>query len=337
MSFLQGNFVTFTNLEQRDVDRILEQRISPLRFSLHAVNPQLREDIIGPRAQRGLEIAEQLLRGGIELHTQIVLMPRVNDGEALKETLTWAYERPGILNVAIVPLGYTSHQDVFTESFQSIEAAQGVLQTVKPFQERACKERGFVWAYPSDEFYRNAYPNDLLEQLPDASFYGDFGMFEDGIGIIRSYVDDWNMSFDAQHALARVLSSSGNKALLVCGCAQREFLDPLLAASPLQDLLVPLYVQNDYFGGNVDVTGLLVGCDIARAVKTHTQDNAYAAVCIPEVVFNADSVTLDDMTVEQISQQAGCAVYVVSCEASKFIPQIQEICETGGASFLNIS
>lgn len=325
LSFLQGNFVTFTNLTDDDVARIIEQHISPLRFSLHAVDSDLRTTIIGRHAARGLEVAQQLLDAGIELHAQIVLMPNVNDGEHLAETLTWAFAQPGIINVAIVPLGYTSHQEQFTESFQDMQRAREVLATVKPFQDQALSERGHGWAYPSDEIYRYAYPDTLLDMLPEASFYGDFGMFEDGIGIIRSFVDDWQAAKDAQRLLAESLQSHGQKAVFICGCAQREFLDPLVAASPLCDVFVPLYVKNEYFGGNVDVTGLLCGCDIAPAVAKLPHDLRSGIVCVPSVVLNADKVTLDDMTIEQISAQAGVPVHVVSCEASKFLPEIQEI------------
>lgn len=337
MSFLQGNFVTFTNLEEVDVERILQQHISPLRFSLHAVDPDLRKEIIGPLASKGIEIAQRLLDGGIQLHAQIVLMPHVNDGAYLEETLTWAYNNSGIVDVAIVPLGFTSHQDVFTESFQSVDAASAVLNTVKPFQVRALQERGIGWAYPSDEFYRNAYPDSLLENLPDASFYGDFNLFEDGIGIVRSFIDDWNESRKAQEDLACALKAASKTILMVCGCAQKEFLSPLLEGSPLHDSFMPLYVKNDYFGGNVDVTGLLCGCDIVRAVPEAVSklEAASVLVVVPEIIFNADNVTLDDMTVEQMSEKAGVPLHVVSCEASKFLPQIQALVEAGGATCQN--
>lgn len=335
LSFLQGNFVTFTNLEPHDERRIVEQRISPLRYSLHAVDATLRAQMIGPLAQRGLEAAERLLDAGIELHAQIVLMPGVNDGDRLRETLAWAYGHEGVLNVAIVPLGYTKYQQQFSESFQSRDAALQVLDDVRPFQERALAERGIGWVYPADEFYRNAYPETLLEHVPDAAFYGDFGMFEDGIGMVRSFIDDWNASVREQEALASALARHSARIALVAGCAQREFLSPLVKQSPLAGLLEPLYVENRYFGGNVDVTGLLCGCDVAPALKS--LDGAYAFAAVPAVLFNSDGLMLDDTTIVQLRQQAELPVHVVSCEASKFMPHMQALIEEGGASCRSIS
>ena len=124
LSFLSGTFVTFTNLSAEDEARIIEQHISPLRVSLHASNPEVRRRIIGRHAQHGIEVMDRLLAAGIEFHAQIVLMPDENDGDALRETLDWAYARPGILDICIVPLGFTKHQTCFTKSFNDPVAAR---------------------------------------------------------------------------------------------------------------------------------------------------------------------------------------------------------------------
>ena len=268
LSFLVGTFVTLTNLSDVDEARIVEQRISPLRVSLQAVDPEVRRRLIGKHAQHGLDALDRLLEAGIEFHAQIVLVPGENDGAALVETLNWAYERPGILGIGIVPLGFTRHQDLFDHSFNDSLAAREVLALVEPFQARALAERSAPWVYAADEFYRNAYRDDLLAHVPPSSFYGDFAMFEDGIGIIRSTIDDWKRAED-EGAIARcadALRASGGVARMVAGCAQREFLEPLIAQSGIADCFQPLYVVNAFFGGNVDVTGLLVGEDIVRAI-----------------------------------------------------------------------
>ena len=268
LSFLVGTFVTLTNMTPEDEARIIEQRISPLRVSLQAVNPIVRQRIIGRHAQRGIESLERLLAAGIEFHAQIVLVPGENDGDVLEETLDWAYEHPGIREIGIVPLGFTRHQSVFKHSFDDLESARAVLDAIRPFQRRAMDERGAPWVYAADEFYRNAWREELLEHVPPASFYGDFEMFEDGIGIIRSTLDDWmfaernGLIGDAVEALRRM----NRKALMVVGLAQREFLDPLVSASGIRDVFQPLYIENGFFGGNVDVTGLLVGQDIINGI-----------------------------------------------------------------------
>ena len=152
----------------------------------------------------------------------------------LEDTLAWAYARPGILNVGIVPLGFTKHQDAFARSFNDPADARAVLDAVAPFQDRALAERGTPWAFAADEFYRNAFGADLLENLPPAERYGDFGMFEDGIGIVRSYVDDWRAAHasGAAAACAEALRAAGVRARFVVGEAMQPFLDQLVEARP---------------------------------------------------------------------------------------------------------
>jgi len=326
LSFLQGTFVTFTNIGPEDEERIIEQYISPLRFSLHAITPEVRRDVIGKHAPRGIEVAERLLEAGIQVHAQIVLMPGVNDGEELRRTLEWAYAHPGILSVGIVPLGFTKHQTSFEFSFNDRGMAQQVIDCIEPFQLRAMEERSDAWVFCSDEFYRNAHPEDLLDYLPPAEFYGGFDLFEDGIGIVRSFVDDWNACPDAQLACAQAIRESGKRVLFVCGCAQREFFTPLIEKSPLSGLLVPFYVKNEYFGGNVDVTGLLCGCDISAALATVSSEDDDVFAALPKVILNADGVTLDDMTVSDMEGASDLHIHVVSCVASEFLPQIAQMC-----------
>jgi putative radical SAM enzyme (TIGR03279 family) len=330
LSFLQGNFVTFTNMTPADEARVIGQRISPLRFSLHCISPEMRERIIGKHAGQGLRVARRLLDAGIELHVQIVLMPGVNDGDELRRTIEWCYERPGILDVGIVPLGFTKHQERFDESFNDAPRAREVIELVEPYQRRAMRERGHGWVHVSDEFYRNAYPDTLLEHVPSAKAYGDFGMFEDGIGIVRSFIDDWNASGESIDACADLLESTDRRVLLVYGCAMREVLGPLLASSRLSGRLIPLFVANDYFGGNVDVTGLLCGCDVVPAVRgaarrMREEEGGLAFAVIPAVAFNDDGVMLDDMSLEQLRSLCGIDVHVVSCEASIYLRQIAHL------------
>lgn len=133
---------------------------APLRVSLHASEPELRRRMIGKHAAHGLAALDRLLAAGIEAHAQIVLMPGVNDGEALRETLEWAWERPGINGVGIVPLGFTKHQTALHESFTTPKAARGVIDVIAPFQQRARAERGGPWVFAADEFYVNAFGAD---------------------------------------------------------------------------------------------------------------------------------------------------------------------------------
>lgn len=327
LSFLQGNFVTFTNIMPDDEARIIEQHISPLRYSLHCITPDLRRKVIGKHAAHGVAVAERLLDAGIELHAQIVLMPGVNDGEELRRTIEWCYGKPGIISVGIVPLGYTKHQERFNESFNDPSAARAVIECIKPFQQRAIQERGDAWVHASDEFYRNAYGFDLFDELPPAPFYGDFSLFEDGIGIVRTFIDDWMQNLHVIDRCAKVLEEKDARILLVYGCAMIEALRPLIEQSPLKDRVIPLFVKNEYFGGNVDVTGLLCGADMAPAIKAEAErlegeGRPVDFAIIPDVVFNHNGITLDDMTLSQLQGAAGVELHVVSCDASEYFSQV---------------
>ena len=269
LSFLVGTFVTLTNITPDDETRIIGQHLSPLRVSLQVSDGDVRRRMIGKHAAHGLEVLDRLLEAGIEFHAQVVLVPGANDGDVLVRTLEWAYARPGILNVGIVPLGYTCHQSRFDHSFNEPADARAVLDLIAPFQQRAERERGSAWVFAADEFYSNAWGDALLDHLPPTEHYGDFSLFEDGIGIIRSTVDDWQEA-ELDGTIARAadaLREQGVVARMVAGYAQKEFLTPLVDRSGIADVFQPLYVANDFFGGNVDVTGLLVGRDMANAIK----------------------------------------------------------------------
>lgn len=307
LSFLQGNFVTLTNLDAQEVARIQEQRISPLRASLHAVDAQVRQELMGKNAQVGLQNLEALLDAGINVDAQIVLVPGVNDGAVLEETLEWAYVHSNIQTVGIVPLGYTRHQDAFSSGFDDPASALTVLKQLFPFQERAEAERGSAWAFAADEFYLTAFGDAVLDHLPDAAFYGDFAMYEDGIGIVRSSVDGFReaQASGVLDELAQALDAAGERVVMVCGCAMERYLPQLIAASPLRGRLEPLFVENAFFGGNVNVTGLLAGADMACAIRQHVTGAAGALYLLPAVAFNVDGVTVDDLTEADIAHRAG--------------------------------
>ncbi len=329
LSFLSGTFVTLTNLSEADERRIVEQWISPLRVSLHAVDADVRQKMMGRFASHGLAAFERLLDAGIEAHVQIVLVPGMNDGEILEETLQWAYAHPGILGVGIVPLGYTDHQDEFDYSFNEPAQARLVLETIKPYQDRALAERGNAWVFAADEFYRNAYGSKLLAHLPKSDHYGDFSMFEDGIGIIRSYVDDFKQACGEGEveAFKKALGSSDyDEVAFVVGQAMQPFLDELIDESPLTGAFRSLTVENKFFGGNVDVTGLLTAKDMVAAIKEDQNGTAKKVLyAIPDVVFNEDRLTLDDQSLDQMEKSAGSHLVVVSCNPTEYLNDLRAV------------
>lgn len=329
LSFLSGTFVTLTNLKPADEARIIQQHISPLRVSLHASNPEVRRSIIGKHAAHGISALDRLLGAGIQFHAQIVLMPGVNDGEVLRETLDWAYARPGILDVCIVPLGFTKHQSAFDRSFNEPGVALSAMNTIAGAQQRALAERGCLWAYAADEFYTAAYGDEVLDHLPARELYGNFEMFEDGVGIIRSFADDWEsaVAAGADMRAQAALSVSGLKVKYVSGYATQTFWPALAQGCASKGVIEPFFVKNNFFGGNVDVTGLLCGCDICDAINSFKGDASHTLFALPQVIFNDNGVTLDDMCLADMEKATGARLAVVSCNASQFFCELAEIAE----------
>lgn len=290
LSFLQGNFVTLTNVTDEEADRIVTCGLSPMNVSIHAITPEVRRSLIGRRADRGIEVLERLLAGGIEVHAQIVLCPGVNDGAELAATLDWVEARPGITSLAVVPLGYTKHSRRFKRSYSDDPAAaRAVVRAIEPYQRRARETLGITRFQLSDEFYVAA-----ALPVPSAETYDGYPQFYDGIGMLRSFLDEKDeVAVSRADDVARVgerLEARGLTALFVCGEAARPTIDTLCALDGLRGRVRTRAIRNDYFGGDVNVTGLIVAEDLLAQLP---DDLVGTLVVLPEVMFNFDRLTLD--------------------------------------------
>lgn len=290
LSFLQGNFVTLTNVTNDDVERIIRCGLEPMNVSIHCISPDVRRKMIGAHAARGVEVMEALCEAGIELHAQIVLCPGLNDGEELHKTLDWVEARPQITSLAIVPMGYTKHSRRFDHSFSDdIDASRAVVRLIEPYQERARAEFGNTRFQLSDEFYV-----DAGLPVPPAETYDGYPQFYDGIGMLRSFLDESALVYREREgeclAVDSALAARGLRVILVCGEAAEKTIQVF------GDLVSPggrvrtQAIRNDYFGGDVNVTGLIVSCDLLGQLA---DDLTGAVVVLPEVMFNFDRVTLD--------------------------------------------
>ncbi|MCR8908744.1 MULTISPECIES: DUF512 domain-containing protein [Atopobiaceae] len=290
LSFLQGNFVTLTNVSDEEAERIVTCGLSPMNVSIHAITPEVRRSLIGRHADRGIEVLERLLAGGVEVHAQIVLCPGINDGDELRATLDWVEARPGITSLAIVPLGYTKHSRRFKSSYSDDpEASRAVVRLLEPYQERARRTLGITRFQLSDEFYV-----DARLPVPPAETYDGYPQFYDGIGMLRSFLDETALvASERAGDLARIGATLAEKDLvaeLVCGEAARETIDGLCALASPEGRLRTRAIRNDYFGGDVNVTGLIVSEDLLAQLPA---DLAGTLVVLPEVMFNFDRLTLD--------------------------------------------
>lgn len=298
LSFLQGNFVTLTNISDDEVERIISCRLEPMNVSLHAISPEVRKSLIGRNAPRGIEVLERLLEAGLEIHGQIVLCRGINDGDELRRTLDWVERHDSFTSLALVPMGYTRFSRRFSSSYsESVEDSREVVALLEPYQRRARERWGMTRFQLSDEFYLNA-----RLPVPPAETYDGFPQFYDGIGMLRSFLDDANQlcSEDASllGSLHAELRRSELDVLLVCGEAAQgalqSFCEGWRAASGDERARVaPFAVRNDYYGGDVNVTGLIVSCDLLAQLP---DDLHGKMVVLPEVMFNFDAVTLDGDT-----------------------------------------
>lgn len=290
LSFLQGNFVTLTNVTDDDVERIIRCGLEPMNVSIHCISPDVRRKMIGAHAARGVEVMEALCEADIELHAQIVLCPGLNDGEELHKTLDWVEARPQITSLAIVPMGYTKHSKRFDRSFSDdIEASRAVVRLIEPYQERARAEFGNTRFQLSDEFYVDA---EL--PVPPAETYDGYPQFYDGIGMLRSFLDESALVRREREAeclaVDAALGEKDLRVILVCGEAAEKTIQVFGNLVSPEGRIRTQAIRNDYFGGDVNVTGLIVSCDLLGQLA---DDLAGAVVVLPEVMFNFDHVTLD--------------------------------------------
>ena len=289
LSFLYGNFITLTNLKEEDFQRIIQTHMTPLYVSVHATDPKVRCEMMHNRFAGDLmDKLERLFDAGIEVHTQIVCCPGYNDGEILAKSFHDLYERyPNVLTMAVVPVGITKHREGLhpLRTFTKEEAA-ALIDQVTPWQRQCREETGKTFIYLGDEFYLLAG-----REVPTADWYDGFPQLENGIGLTRSFVDEW-------HEMLATMGSyqAASSAVIPVGESAYIVLQPLLADLNKQygseHSFIP--VPNKFFGGKVNVTGLLTAGDILRSCK-----DSGKRLILPAVVLNNDKLFLDDTSLEQ--------------------------------------
>lgn len=302
LSFLHGNYITLTNLTQRELDRITEQRLSPLYVSVHATEPELRARMLGRKKADDMEQKmKKLIQGGIRLHAQIVLMPQINDGDHLQKTVFDLYELyPGIQSVAIVPLGISDH-GCHKECFIPVTPAYSLklIDQVSPWQVRFRAEKGRTFAYLSDEFYIQGGAD-----LPQTEFYDDFAQIEDGIGMVRNFLDEFDQELRKCRRTRPILRGTLVTGRLFSGIL-RECIERYNRKLGMH--LQVCEAENRFLGKSITVAGLLGGRDIALALEGR---DLGSFVIIPnEAVSRLDGILVDDLSPADISRMVGKPVF----------------------------
>ena len=292
LSFAYGNFATLSNVKERDIERILEYRLSPLYVSVHATNHEARKVLLNN--QRVPDIKAQLGRlaaGGIQFHCQMVVVPGLNDGEVLEESLSDLWNMgDAVLSAAVVPVGITQFSHLYTGRKMDRDTARTILKQVERWGDRARRERGETWVFGSDELYMLAE-----RDLPGPAHYGEFAQIENGVGSVTS------LRMRVAAGLERVSRRDGQRIGVVTGTAMAPLMAPLLEKlSAVSGARFELIVaENSLFGPTITTAGLLVGRDIMSALADrHDLDIAL----IPAETINEDSVFLDDFTLEAVRE-----------------------------------
>ena len=311
LSFLQGNFVTLTNVNADDLTRIVEQRLQPLHVSVHAWDDEVRAALIGPAARRGKSSIVDLLDAGMSIHAQIVLVPGVNDGDVLEETLDALLAFPGVLSIGIVPLGFTRFQDRFDRSFDSPDAAASVIDQVEAIASKRFVAEGAYRIHLADEFFLYAQ-----RRVPPAERYEGFPQFEDGIGMVRSFIDEVD---DRREEIASAIAGVEPATREAIRLVTAEAFAPVLAETLVRFGVSGsclLTVGNGFFGGNVDVAGLLTAHDMIESIDACV---GAGYVFVPDIVFNSDGLTLDGASMDEVRSGRSAQVSVVSCDVDGII------------------
>ncbi|MZP41770.1 DUF512 domain-containing protein [Heliobacterium gestii] len=308
-SFWHGNFITLTNLSEAAFERLLSLRLSPLYISVQATDGETRQRLLGHR--RAGEIMDRLRRlaeARIQLHTQIVCCPGLNDGAVLDKSLAdLASLGYALASVAVVPVGLTKHREgLFPLRPFAPDEAEAVLRQVGAWRERALAERGESVFFAADEFY-------LLAGLPfpPAEVYEDYGQLENGVGLCRLFWEDWE---EAARQSQEKRDPTGERTFIVTGQSGQRFLDRLLndalppwAAKGRDSDIRLIGVTNRFFGTTVTVAGLLTGRDVIEALRgLDNPPQQGERVLLPSVMFRAEGdVTLDDYTADGIAEALG--------------------------------
>jgi len=296
-SFLSGSFVTLTNLTETDWRRIVEQHLSPLYVSIHATDLAARRAVLGnPNAPDIVEQLRRLGQMGIQVHGQIVISPGVNDGEVLRRSIEgisalW----PTVRTLALVPVGLTRYHRGGVRLLRPNEAAN-ILDLADEYIANLRPRLGCSWLYPADELFL------LAERpIPSSDFYDDDAQMENGVGLVRVLLDDWQ----AAKSLWRPMLGGLSRITLVCGASIAPTLRDIAAElHALAGVNVQVMsVDNRFFGESVTVSGLLTGQDVLATLAGHDLGEH---VFLPRAMFDAEAaLTLDDLSLAELAQRLG--------------------------------
>ena len=310
LSFLYGNYITMTNLSEREVERIIKMHISPIFISVHTTKPALRVRMMAnKKAADTLRYLDMFAKGGIEMNCQLVLCRGINDGDELRRTLDDLLAlRPHVGSIAAVPAGITDYRDkLFKLTAYDARTAGETLDILEEYSRRCRQQYGRSIVYPSDEWYLTAG-----REIPPTEFYDDFAQLEDGVGMWRRYHD----TFLEELAKPRRLVLP-RRFDVVTGTLAAPLIEQMAQETHRRYPGVHITVhaiENRFFGGNVSVAGLVTATDIIDQCRGKLSGHILA---VPAVMLqDEEDRFLDDITPEQLGEALGCRVVVIPTDGA---------------------
>ena len=316
-SYLYGAYITLSNLVESDIKRIIEQQLSPLYISVHAVNNDVRSHLLGREVPPILPIMQRLADAGIELHTQIVVCPGVNDEAVLVDSVeALSALHPAVRSLALVPVGLTEHRrNLEPLAPVTADVADNVIHLLSAWQQKFSRSLSSRFVYAADEFYLKAG-----KQIPELAEYEELAQIENGVGMVALFRDEACEVLQEADALHCPVEFSA-----VTGRAFHSELQSFLKSlSTAISCTAHLYeIENKLFGAMVTVAGLIGGHDIAAQLAGK---DLGSVLLVPDVMMrDGANHFLDDMTPEQLGEALGCRVAVISSDPWGILEAIEAL------------
>ncbi|MDY0234397.1 MAG: DUF512 domain-containing protein, partial [Gudongella sp.] len=318
LSFLQGNFITLTNMNDDDIDRIINYRLSPINVSVHTTNPELRIKMLkNKNAGKVYEILKKFHNAKLEINCQIVLVPNVNDKTELENTIAdLSNLYPSIASVAVVPVGITKYRsnleklDIFDK-----ELSKDLIKQIKAMQEKYLKHLGSRFVFASDEFF--CVSN---EPLPLEEEYEGYPQYENGVGLLRSFKNEVQERLEEQKDLV----SFTNRIIFATGVLAFDFIYDIsklimMRFKNLEIKVIP--IKNKFFGETITVSGLITASDLVEQLSSLEN---YDYVLIPDSMLKkGEDVFLDNISLKDATVMLNKKIYATPVDGSKLIDIIE--------------
>ena len=316
LSFLQGNYITLTNMKEKDIDRVIRYHLAPINISVHTTNPELRCRMLHNRfAGDVMEKIRRFSDAGIPMNSQVVLCKGVNDGEELDRTIRELGDfLPCMESLSVVPVGLTKYRDDLPklEAFTK-EDAKKVLSQIQGWQKHFLETRGTSFVHASDEWFILAG-----EEFPPVDYYEGFGQLENGVGMMRLLISE------VEERLSELTGDDREKSVSIATAKLafptiRKLAEQVTAKYPRMHIHV-YCIENTFFGEQITISGLLTGQDIERQLKGRELGDELLLPC--NVLKADEDIFLDDMSLSALSESLQVPVNIIQSEGQDFVNKI---------------